>query len=183
VEAFDTRPVVEEQVKSLGAKFVKIDVGETGQTEQGYAKELTPEQIERQQRGMAKVCAQNDVVITTAKIFGKKAPTLITSPMIQSMRWGSVIIDLAVESGGNVQGSVLGKEVITENGVKILGLGNFEGRVARDATLMYAANLYNFIEHFWDRKAAKFNLDLGHEILKGCVLSHGGGMVHEKFRP
>ena len=105
VEAFDTRPVVEEQVKSLGAKFVKIDLGETGQTDQGYAKALTEEQIKMQQAGMAKVCAQSDIVITTAKLFGRKAPILVTEEMLSGMQPGSVVVDLAAETGGNVVGT------------------------------------------------------------------------------
>ena len=122
VEAFDTRPVVEEQVKSLGAKFVKIDLGDTGQTDQGYAKELNPEQIKKQQEGMAKICAQSDIVITTAKLFGRPAPKIVTQEMVQGMRFGSVLVDLAVESGGNVAGSKLKDKVQIENGPKSLAL-------------------------------------------------------------
>src|SRR5210317_1381793 len=110
VEAFDTRPVVEEQVKSLGAKFVKIDLGETGQTKDGYAKELTPEQVQKQKEGMAKVCASADIVITTAQLFGRPAPLIVTAEMVNGMQPGSVIVDLAVESGGNVAGSQVGRE-------------------------------------------------------------------------
>ena len=105
VEAFDTRPVVEEQVRSLGAKFVKIDIGETGQTEQGYARELTPEQVALQQAGMAKVCAASDIVVTTAKVFGREAPRLVTAAMLAGMRSGAVVVDLAADSGGNVEGT------------------------------------------------------------------------------
>ena len=104
VEAFDTRPVVEEQVKSLGAKFVKIDLGDTGQTDQGYAKELTEEQIKKQKEAQNDVCAKSDIVITTAQIFGKPAP-IIDIATIKRMKPGSVIFDMAVESGGNVEGS------------------------------------------------------------------------------
>ncbi len=99
VDAFDTRPVVEEQVRSLGAKFVKIDLGETGETAQGYAKALTEEQLRRQREGMARVCAQSDVVITTAQVFGRKAPLIVTTEMVEGMRPGSVVVDMAVESG------------------------------------------------------------------------------------
>ena len=123
VEAFDTRPVVEEQVKSLGAKFVKIDLGETGQTKDGYATQLTPEQMQLQKEGMAKACAQADLVITTAQLFGRKAPLLIDRAMISRMQPGSVIVDMAVESGGNVEGSVL-DEVVDTGGVKIIGLAH-----------------------------------------------------------
>ncbi|MBK1878796.1 Re/Si-specific NAD(P)(+) transhydrogenase subunit alpha [Pelagicoccus mobilis] len=181
VDAFDTRPVVEEQVKSLGAKFVKIDLGEMGQTDQGYAKELTEEQKELQKAGMAKVCAQADIVITTAKLFGRKAPTIVDKKMLDGMKHGSVVVDLAVESGGNVEGSKLDEEVVTENGVRILGIGKLECGVAAHASQMYSANLYNFIEHFWDKEAKALKSDLSDELLKGCVITQGGNVVHERF--
>lgn len=146
VEAFDTRPVVEEQVKSLGAKFLKIDLGEIGQTKEGYAKPLTEEQLAKQQEAMAKSCAEADIVITTAQVFGKKAPLLITQSMITKMSPGSVIVDLAIESGGNVQGSKLGETIVT-HGVKILGIPNLPGTVAQDASKMYAGNLYHLLHH------------------------------------
>jgi len=118
VEAFDTRPVVEEQVLSLGAKFIKIDIGEAEQTQQGYAKELTTEQLELQRQGMIKACSNSDVIITTAQVFGRPAPLIITQDMIAVMKPGSVIIDMAVSTGGNVEGSVSGETVIS-NGVQI----------------------------------------------------------------
>jgi len=182
IEAFDTRPIVEEQVKSLGAKFIKIDLGEMGQTDQGYAKELTPEQIRLQQEGMAKICAQSDIVVTTAKLFGRPAPRIVTKEMLDRMTAGSVVVDLAVESGGNVEGSKLDEEVVTENGVKIIGIGSLEGCVAKHASQMYSANLYNFAEHFWDEEAKTVRLDLEDEIQKGCVITSGGAIVHERFR-
>jgi NAD(P) transhydrogenase subunit alpha len=181
VEAFDTRPVVEEQVRSLGAKFVKIDLGETGQTAGGYAKELTPGQIARQQAGMLKLCAQADIVITTAKVFGRRAPRLITSDMLAAMQPGSVVVDLAVESGGNVEGSVAGREVQTGNGVLILGNTCLEGTVSHHATQVLAANFSAWITHFWDLKAGALRLDLSDEILKGCLLTQGGVVVHPSF--
>src|SRR3989338_9085997 len=149
VEAFDTRPVVTEPVQSLGAKFVEIDLGETGQTKDGYAKALTPEQIEKQRQGMAKVCAQSDVVITTAQVFGRKAPVIVTKDMVAQMKPGSIIVDMAVESGGNVEGSKVNEEVITANGVRIIGLGNLPGRVAVHASQMYSGNLIALIDEFW----------------------------------
>ena len=181
VEAFDTRPVVEEQVKSLGAKFVKIDLGETGQTDQGYAKELTPEQLEMQRQGMAKVCAQSDVVITTAKLFGRKAPVIVTADMVAGMQNGSVIVDLAAETGGNVEGTRTGEEVVTENGVHIIGIGNLEGRASVHSSQVFASNMANFLEHFWDKEEKTFKFDLEDEILKGCVITHDGKIVHERF--
>jgi NAD(P) transhydrogenase subunit alpha len=182
VEAFDTRPVVEEQVKSLGAKFVKIDIGEVGQTEQGYAKELTPEQVALQRAGMAKVCSASDIVITTAKVFGRKAPILLTREMLSGMRPGSVIVDLAAEGGGNVEGTVADQEIVTDNGVRIIGWSALERRVPRHASQMFAANMVNLIEHFWDAGAKTFPLKLTDEIIKGCMLTHDGKIVHERFQ-
>ena len=181
VEAFDTRPVVEDQVKSLGAKFVKIDLGETGQTKDGYAKALTPEQLEIQRKAMAKHCAGADIVITTAQVFGRKAPVIVTKDMVAGMSAGSIIVDMAVETGGNVEGSVLNQEVDV-NGVKIIGLGNLPGRVAVHASQMFSSNLFNFIDHFWDKKEKKFNLKMEDEIIKGCTITHQGSVIHEGIR-
>ncbi len=182
VEAFDTRPVVEEQVRSLGARFLKIDLGETGQTDQGYAKELTPEQIEKQKAGMAKAAAGADVVITTAKLFGRPAPRIVDRRMLSGMKRGSIVVDLAVETGGNVEGSRLNEIVETENGVRIIGLPNLEGHVAHDSSLMLAANFANLIEHFWDDEAKTLKVEPEDEIMKGCLITHGGEIVHEQFR-
>lgn len=181
VEAFDTRPIVEEQVKSLGARFVKIDIGETGETEQGYARELTPEQLELQRLGMAKICAQSDIVITTAKLFGRKAPIVLNHAMIADMKRGSVVVDLAAESGGNVEGVVLDEEVITENGIRIIGARALETCVPTHASQVYAANLASFLEHFWDKAGKTLNLRREDEILKGCLLTADGEVVHEHF--
>jgi NAD(P) transhydrogenase subunit alpha len=181
VEAFDTRPVVEEQVKSLGAKFVKIDLGETGQTKDGYAKALTPEQLQKQKEGMAKVCAQSDIVITTAQVFGRKAPRIVDAGMVAQMQPGSVIVDMAVETGGNVEGSEVDK-VVEVNGVSIIGLGNLPGRVAITASQMYSANLGNFIEHFWDKEAKTFNLKLEDDLIKGALITHDGEIFSETYK-
>ena len=181
VEAFDTRLVVEEQVQSLGAKFVKIDLGQTGQTKDGYAKELTEEQIQKQREGMAKHCAQSDIVITTAQLFGSKAPLIVSKDMVKGMKPGSVIIDMAVESGGNVEGSKLDKEV-NVGGVRIIGMGNLPGRVAVAASQMYSANLDNFIDHFWDQEGGTFNMNLEDEIMQGALITHGGEIVNERIK-
>jgi H+-translocating NAD(P) transhydrogenase subunit alpha len=180
IEAFDTRPVVEEQVRSLGARFVKADLGETGQTAQGYAKELTPEQLAKQREVMAEHCAPSDVVITAAQVFGRKAPRILTTEMVKSMTPGSVVVDLSVESGGNVECSVADEEVVVE-GVKVIGISNLPRRVARTASEMYSSNLGNFIDHFWDKKAGVFGLNLENEMIKGCLLTHGGAIVHPQF--
>ncbi len=181
VEAFDTRPVVEEQVKSLGAKFVKIDLGETGQTKDGYAKQLTPEQMQMQKEGMAKACSLADVVITTAQLFGRPAPRIVDRAMIAQMQPGSVIIDMAVETGGNVEGSEPDR-VIEVEGVKVVGLGNLPGRVALTASQMYSSNLGNFVDHFWDKEAKTFNLNLNDEIMRGALITHNNEIVSEMYK-
>lgn len=181
VEAFDTRPVVKEQVESLGGKFVEIDLGETGQTSGGYANALTPEQQKMQLEGQKKVCAQSDIVITTAQLFGRPAPTVVTKDMIEAMKPGSVVVDLAVESGGNVEGSVLGEEVDV-NGVKIIGLANMPGRVAKNASEMYSANLHNLVLEYWDKESKAFNLDLEDDIQQGCIITHDGALINEMIK-
>jgi NAD(P) transhydrogenase subunit alpha len=181
VEAFDTRPVVAEQVQSLGAKFVEIDLGDTGQTEQGYAKELTPEQVEMQREGQKAIISQSDVVITTAQLFGRPAPQIVGRDMVESMKPGSVIIDMAVETGGNVEGSVM-NEVVDINGVKVVGQGNLPGEVARNASDMYSNNLVNLVLEFWDAEAKALSLDPEDEIIQACVITRGGAVVNETIK-
>ena len=181
VEAFDTRPVVEEQVKSLGAKFVKADLGETGETAGGYAKPLTPEQLEKQREVMARHIAQADVVITAAQVFGRKAPIIVTTEMVKLMKPGSLILDIAIESGGNVECSKYDTEVEV-NSVQVIGVANLAGRVASNASEMYSNNLSAFVEHFWNKDAKTFGLDLTNDILKGCVITHDGKICSEMIR-
>ena len=181
VEAFDTRPVVEEQVQSLGAKFVKIDVGETGQTEQGYAKALTEEQLERQRQGMAKVIAGSDIVITTAQVFGRAAPRIVSKEMVAGMRPGSVVVDLAASTGGNVEGTVPDETVMVD-GVRVVGMSNFPGEVARDASQMYASNVANLLEHAWNKETKRLELNLEDDIVNSVLLTHGGEIRDERIR-
>ena len=181
VDAFDTRPVVAEQVQSLGGKFVEIDLGEVGQTDQGYAKELTPEQLELQREGQKKVIAQSDVVITTAQVFGRPAPRIVGRDMIEGMRPGSVVVDMAVETGGNVEGSVL-NEVVDINGVKVIGQGNLPSEVARNASEMYSNNLFNLLDEFWDSETQALNLDPEDEIVNSCVITRDGNVVNETIK-
>ena len=181
VTAFDTRSVVAEQVKSLGANFLEIDLGETGQTSDGYAQQLTKEQLTRQKQGQKDEIAISDIVITTAQVFGRKPPLLVTRDMIQGMSSGSVIVDMAAESGGNVEGSVPG-EVIEVDGVTIIGSGNWSGQVSRDASNMYSNNLLNLIHEYWDAEQKSFVLDLNDDILSGCVITHAGQIVNETIR-
>ena len=181
VEAFDTRPVVAEQVQSLGAKFVEIDLGDTGQTDQGYAKELTPEQVEMQREGQKAIISQSDVVITTAQLFGRPAPQIVGRDMVESMKPGSVIIDMAVETGGNVEGSKM-DEVVDVNGVKVVGQGNLPGEVARNASDMYSNNLLNLVMEFWDSESKTLNLDPEDEIIQACVITRDGAVVNETIK-
>jgi NAD(P) transhydrogenase subunit alpha len=181
VEAFDTRPVVAEQVQSLGAKFVEIDLGEVGQTEQGYAKELTPEQVELQKQGQKKVSSQSEVVITTAQVFGRPAPKIVSADMVAAMRPGSVVVDMAVESGGNVEGSEL-NEVVDVNGVKIVGQGNLPSQVAKNASEMYSNNLFNLLDEFWNEDDKTLDLSPEDEIVSSCVITRGGAIVNETIK-
>jgi NAD(P) transhydrogenase subunit alpha len=178
VDAFDTRPVVEEQVKSLGARFVKVDLGETGQTKDGYAKALTEEQLQKQREQMAKVCAASDVVITAAQVFGRKAPLIITEDMIRGMSKGSVLVDLAVENGGNVSGSQPDQEVDV-NAVRIIGLANLPGEVAVNASQMFSANLFALVDEFWNEAEKRFDLDFEDEIIQGCVITYKGQITNQ----
>ncbi|MEM6301661.1 MAG: Re/Si-specific NAD(P)(+) transhydrogenase subunit alpha [Pseudomonadota bacterium] len=181
VTAFDTRPVVAEQVRSLGASFLEIDLGDTGQTSDGYAKELTPEQIQIQQDAQAAVIAESDVVITTAQVFGRKPPVIVPRSMVEGMQPGAVVVDMAAETGGNVEGSVP-NEVVDINGVTVVGLGNLPNYVARDASVMYANNLFNLVEDTWDQEEKTFVLDLENDIHPGCVITHGGAVVNETIK-
>jgi NAD(P) transhydrogenase subunit alpha len=181
VTAFDTRPVVAEQVQSLGAKFLDIDLGETGETADGYARELTPEQIQIQRDAQKAVIAESDVVITTAQVFGRKAPVIVTRDMVEGMATGSVVVDMAAESGGNVEGSVA-NETVDINGVTVIGQGNLSNEVCRDASQMYSANLFNLVEDNWDTEANIFKLDFEDDILPGCIITHGGEVVHETIK-
>ena len=173
VQAFDTRPTVEDQVRSLGAKFLKIDLGDTGQTEQGYAKELTPEQIKKQKEIQSDVCVKSDIVITTAQIFGKPAPKIIDTHTIKKMKPGSVIFDMAVESGGNVEGSK--KDSIQNiDGVKVIGYSNLPSFVANHASYTLSNNLINFVLEFYDQDQSSMNLDMDDEIIKSATLVNKG---------
>jgi len=181
VEAFDTRPVVEEQVRSLGAKFIKIDLGETGQTKDGYAKALTEEQVQRQRDGMTKVLKQSDIVITTAQLFGRKAPVIITGDMLKSMKPGSIIVDMAAESGGNVEGSRPGEDVVI-NDVTIIGAANLPGRVPLVSSEMFSNNIVSFIESYWNTEEKSFPLNLEDEILAGCIITRDGQLINETVK-
>ena len=129
---------------------------------------------------MKQYCVQADVVITTAQLFGRKAPLIVTKDMVAGMKPGSVLVDLAVESGGNVEGSAAGKTV-EMNGVKIIGVKNMPARVAMNASLMYSNNLYNLLDEFWNNDKKQFELKTDDEIIQGCLITHDGKIVHPTF--
>lgn len=181
VDAFDVRPEAQEQILSLGAKPLKIDIGETASTKDGYAKQLSEEQLELQRKAMAKQCAQSDVVVTTARVFGRKAPLIVTNDMLDGMKPGSVLVDLAVETGGNVEAVEYGKE-IDRNGVTIIGLPELQRRVPLSASGMFSSNLYNFVEHFWDKEAKQLVLNRDDEIIQGCLITHEGQVVNSTIQ-
>ena len=181
VTAFDVRSVTAEQVESLGAKFLHSDLGETGQTGDGYANEFTPEQVAIQQQAQKDEIAASDIVITTAKLFGRKPPVIVPADAVAGMKPGAVIVDMAAEDGGNVVGSQAGETVVTENGVKIVGTGNWANEVPRDASQMYSSNLFNLIDDFWDEEQKTFVVDFENDV-SGCFITHDGDIVNETIR-
>ncbi|MCF6214570.1 MAG: Re/Si-specific NAD(P)(+) transhydrogenase subunit alpha [Emcibacter sp.] len=180
VSATDVRAAAKEQVESLGGKFVMVESTETGETEGGYAKEMSDDYKAKQAALIAATLAKQDIAITTALIPGRPAPTLITKEMVQSMKPGSVIIDLAVESGGNCELSQVGK-IVLESGVKIIGHHNVPSRVATDASALYAKNLLNFITPLMDSDNKTLNIDWEDEIIVGTLLTIDGAIVNKRL--
>ncbi|MGZ6038446.1 MAG: Re/Si-specific NAD(P)(+) transhydrogenase subunit alpha [Phenylobacterium sp.] len=183
VTATDVRPATKEQVESLGAKFLAVEDEEfkNAQTAGGYAKEMSKEYQAKQAELTSSHIAKQDMVITTALIPGRPAPKLVSAAQVASMRPGSVIVDLAIEQGGNVEGAKLGEVVTTKNGVKILGVANLPGRIAADASALYARNLFAFAGLFLD-KEGKFAPDYEDEILKAALVTQGGAVVHPNLK-
>ena len=184
VTATDVRPATKEQVESLGAKFLAVEDEEfkNAQTAGGYAKEMSKEYQAKQAALTAEHIKKQDIVITTALIPGRPAPKLISKEMVESMRPGSVIIDLAVERGGNVEGARPG-EVAIVNGVKIVGHLNVAGRLAASASALYAKNLLTFLETMIDKKEKTLAVNWDDEIIKGTLLTRDGAVVHPNFQP
>ncbi len=184
VTATDVRPAVKEQVQSLGAKFIAVEDDEFKQAETagGYAKEMSKEYQAKQAELVAEHIKKQDIVITTALIPGRAAPRLISAGMVASMRPGSVIVDLAVERGGNVEGAKAG-ELVEANGVKIVGHLNVPGRLAASASALYAKNLLTFLETLIDKKEKTIAINWDDEIVKGTALTRDGVVVHPNFAP
>ncbi|RVB76871.1 MULTISPECIES: Re/Si-specific NAD(P)(+) transhydrogenase subunit alpha [unclassified Mesorhizobium] len=183
VTATDVRPAAKEQVASLGAKFLAVEDEEfrAAETAGGYAKEMSREYQAKQAALTAEHIAKQDIVITTALIPGRPAPKLVSAAMVASMKPGSVIVDLAVERGGNVEGAVPGQVVTTANGVKIVGHLNVPGRVAASASLLYARNLFAFLETLVDKTTKTLAINRDDDLVKATMLTDGGQVVHPAF--
>lgn len=183
VTATDVRPAAKEQVASLGAKFLAVEDEEfkAAETAGGYAKEMSREYQAKQAALTAEHIAKQDIVITTALIPGRPAPKLVSAAMVASMKPGSVIVDLAVERGGNVEGAVPGQVVTTANGVKIVGHLNVPGRVAASASLLYARNLFAFVETLVDKTTKTLAINRDDDLVKATMLTDGGKVVHPAF--
>jgi NAD(P) transhydrogenase subunit alpha len=182
VTATDVRPAVKEQVASLGAKFIAVEDEEFKQAETagGYAKEMSKEYQAKQAELVASHIAKQDIVITTALIPGRPAPKLVTKKMVDSMRPGSILVDLAVERGGNVEGAEPGK-VVEVKGVKIIGHLNVPGRLAASASALYARNLFAFVETLIDKEKKDVAIDWDDDLVKATALTRDGAVVHPSF--
>lgn len=185
VSATDVRPAAKEEIKSLGASFVGYEDEESrqAQTAGGYAKQLSAEFYQKQAEVVAAHIAKQDIVVTTALVQGRRAPTLVTEAMVASMKPGSVIVDIASDAGGNVAATRPGEMVTTANGVKVLGWSNWPGRIPAAASALYARNLLTFLTTFWDKEAKAPKLPAEDEIVKGVLLTRGGALVHASFAP
>jgi len=181
IEVFDTRPVVKEEVMSLGAKFIEVDGAADAGKAGGYAVEQTEEYKQKQQQKIAEAIAKADIVITTAQIPGKKAPLLITTEMIHTMKNGSVIIDLASATGGNTPLTKNDETIVTSNGVMILGNSNLPGGMPFDASKMYGKNVLNFLQLIINKEGV-MNLNFEDDIVKGCCITYNGEVVHERVK-
>ncbi|HEX6142490.1 MAG TPA: Re/Si-specific NAD(P)(+) transhydrogenase subunit alpha [Geminicoccaceae bacterium] len=180
VAATDVRPASKEEVQSLGAKFIGVPI-EDAATKGGYARQLTDEERKKQAEMVAETMKTQDLVITTAAIPGRKAPVLITREVVETMKPGSVIVDLAVETGGNCELSEPGK-VVEHHGVKIVGHTNVPSRLAPDTTLLYARNLYNFTQLLIDQESGALKVDLEDDLVKGTLVTRDGEIVHEQLK-
>ena len=180
VSATDVRPAAKEEIRSLGASFVGYEDEESkaAQTAGGYAKQLSADFYAKQAEVVAAHIAKQDIVVCTALVQGRKAPTLVTAAMVDSMKPGSVIVDIAADAGGNVAVTVPGEMIMTHNGVKVLGWRNWPGRIAGASSALYSRNLLTFLTTFWDKEAKKPALDPADDIVKGVALTRAGAVIH-----
>jgi NAD(P) transhydrogenase subunit alpha len=183
VSATDVRPAAKEEIKSLGATFVGVEDAETASQTGAYAKEMTDDFRRKQAELMTATVAKNDLVICTALVQGGRAPTLVTQAMVDGMKPGSVVVDIAADGGGNCEATHPGEMYVTANGVKILGFRNWPGRIPVAASTLYAKNLLTFLTTFWDKAAQAPKLPEEDAIVQGVMLTRGGQVVHKHFVP
>ena len=183
VSATDVRPAAKEEIKSLGASFVGVEDEETAKQTGAYAGAMSEAFRQKQAELMAATVAKNDIVICTALVMGRQAPVIVTQPMVDSMKPGSVIVDLASDAGGNCAATVPGEAIVTPNGVSVLGYSNWPGRIPVASSNLYARNLLTFLTTFWDKDAKAPKLPEGDDIVKGVMLTRGGAVVHPNFLP
>jgi NAD(P) transhydrogenase subunit alpha len=183
VSATDVRPAAKEEIKSLGATYIGVEDEETASQTGAYAKEMSDAFRQKQAELMATTVAKNDLVICTALVQGRRAPVIVSQPMVDAMRPGSVVVDLAAEAGGNCAATVPGEIKTTNNGVKVLGWTNWPGRIPVAASSLYARNLLTFLTTFWDKAASAPALPDSDEIVRGVMLTRGGQAVHAQFQP
>jgi NAD(P) transhydrogenase subunit alpha len=183
VSATDVRPAAKEEIKSLGGTFVGVEDDETAGQTGAYAREMSDAFRQKQAELMATTIAKNDIVICTALVMGRRAPVIVTQPMVDSMKPGSVIVDLASDAGGNCAATVPGQSIHTANGVTILGWHNWPGRIPVASSSLYSRNLLTFLTTFWDKEAQAPKLPETDDIVKGVMLTRAGAVVHPNFLP
>ena len=183
VSATDVRPAAKEEIKSLGASFVGVEDEESAAQTGAYARTMSDAFRAKQAELMAVTCAKNDLVICTALVAGGKAPVIITAEMVAGMKPGSVVVDIAADAGGNCGATVPGEMITTENGVKVLGWRNWPGRISVASSSLYSRNLLTFLTTFWDKDAKAPKLPEDDAIVIGTMLTRGGAVVHERYKP
>ena len=183
VSATDVRPAAKEEIRSLGATYVGVDDEESARQTGAYAKEMTDAFRQKQAELMATTVAKNDLVICTALVQGRRAPVIVSQAMVDSMKPGSVVVDLAADNGGNCAATVPGEQFITPGGVKVLGYRNWPGRIPVAASSLYARNLLTFLTTFWDKGSKAPALPPEDDIVRGVMLTRGGQVVHAQFQP
>ena len=183
VSATDVRPAAKEEIRSLGASYVGVDDEESAKQTGAYASAMSDAFRQKQAEVLAAAVAKTDLIICTALILGRPAPTIVTAAMVASLKPGSVVVDLAAETGGNCAATVPGEVIVTENGVTVLGHRNWPGRIAVAASQLYARNLMTFLTNFWDKAAGQPALPETDEIVRGVMLTRGGAVVHALFQP
>ena len=183
VSATDVRPAAKEEIKSLGGTFIGVEDDETAAQKGAYAGQMSEAFLKKQAELVAVTVAKNDIIICTALVMGRRAPILLTAAMVESMKPGSVVIDLASDAGGNCALTVPGEAITTPGGVKVLGFRNWPGRISVASSALYARNLLTFLTSFWDKEAKAPKLPEADDIVRGTLLTRGGAVVHSQFAP